>query len=551
MTFGATPKTPGGARRTQANAHAPRGTVGRGTPPIEEYLDEHGHRRAARAIPAREGEKRAQLDFGPMSLEKEAGWTGFADPLGGSMRVSSLSHSFSAGGEGGGGEPLPGALSAAFSSRARVPDRILNASSRSVSTGTKKAPQLAPQLAPRLAPRLPARGASRRSRRPGVLQQAVRADDRFENRFDPGFDDDDDDACVFKLRRSELGLSNSSLDRFVGGGNAPPPRLVVPGGPEGTDDAAGDGGWSPERARQRHRCTLTASEATTTTPPARGGSEFALCGAGRQTRAEDVRRGRGAGGPRGPGIRRADSSRPRPSSTALHGRLAGGGGRGGKKGKTAEKACTWTGRDRGRTPRGVIRRRRSSGRRGAASGVGDEDRLRGCRPKRRRRRPRDRADRGDARAPPRLQRHRVLPQRIASHPRRRRRRRAGALLRRRVRSASDDAGEPDHRECRTCRRAGDTRGARTAAPAGTAGGGIGGAGGWSSRPGAGPVVDLGKTNQQPGVLDARGSAPVHPRPHPVRGRAAEHGAPADGCPRRDGWGDADDVGRRQREGTAG
>jgi hypothetical protein len=142
------------------------------------------------------------------------------------MRVSSLSHSFDEGGEGGVVNHFP-ARRSQRSSGPGSPIGSLNASSRSVSDGDEESATAGATAA--------GAGSFTPQPPPGAYSSRRYAVDRFENRFDPGFDDDDDDACVFNTRRSELGLSNSSLDRFVGGGNAPPPRLVVPGGPEDDD----------------------------------------------------------------------------------------------------------------------------------------------------------------------------------------------------------------------------------------------------------------------------------------------------------------------------
>ena len=330
VTFGASPKTPGGARRTQANAQPRAHTVGGASP------RSRGSRLSTGALPAlsprgRESSARG-LDFGPSLRSREGGGLDECD-LGGSMRVSSLSHSFDAGGEGGVVNHFPARCSQR-SSGPGSPIGSLNASSRSAdSDGDEESATVAWGPTPRgrngarSRHELPARGASRRSRRPAAYSSRRYADDRFENRFDPGFDDDDDDACVFNLRRSELGLSNSSLDRFVGRRERAAPAPGGSGRSGGRRRGGGDGGApdakhrvadAPSRLRRLRRRL-----------PARGGSEFALCGAGRQTRAEDVRR-EGPGGPRGPGIRRADYPDPVQAPRRSTGGSRGGGGRGGK-----------------------------------------------------------------------------------------------------------------------------------------------------------------------------------------------------------------------------
>ena len=205
MTFGASRlRRREGSRRTPS-AH----TVGGASPD----RGARGSTGARRAIPAgRErsarGLIRAESPFSRRRRLRSATW---AAPC-----VSSLSP-FDAGGEGGVVNHFPARCSQRSSGP--VPIGSLNASSRSFPTRTKKAPQLAPQLAPRLAPR-PGAGSFCAAAAAGGYSSRRYADDHSENRFDPGFDDDDDDACVFKLRRSGLGCPD------VGGQvrerNAPP-----------------------------------------------------------------------------------------------------------------------------------------------------------------------------------------------------------------------------------------------------------------------------------------------------------------------------------------
>ena len=155
------------------------------------------------------------------------------------MRVSSLSHSFDAGGVGGvvNHFPDPGHRSqrSRRSSGPGSPSESLSASptsggsprrspsSGSVSDGDEEGAANCSD-AGRFTPQPP----------PGAYSSKRYADDRdcVDAGLDPGFDDDDA-RLPYATRHSELGLSNSSLDRFVGR-NAPTP-LVVPGGPEDDD----------------------------------------------------------------------------------------------------------------------------------------------------------------------------------------------------------------------------------------------------------------------------------------------------------------------------
>ena len=170
VTFGASPKTPGGAgagaRRTQASQ--PRAHTVGASP------RSRGARLSTGALPALSprGSRSRGLDFGPSLRSREGGFDDV--DLGGSMRVSSLSHSFDAGGVGGvvNHFPDPGHRSrrSRRSSGPGSPSESLSASPTSGSlrvahrapgpfpTGTKKAPQPAARLT---------RGGSRRSRRPG------------------------------------------------------------------------------------------------------------------------------------------------------------------------------------------------------------------------------------------------------------------------------------------------------------------------------------------------------------------------------------------------
>jgi len=243
VTFGASPKTPGGAgagaRRTQASQ--PRAHTVGASP------RSRGARLSTGALPALSprGSRSRGLDFGPSLHSREGGFDD-AD-LGGSMRVSSLSHSFDAGGVGGVVNHFPGpghhSRRSLRSSGPGSPSESLSASptsgsprrspsSGSVSDGGEEG---APD-AGRFTPQPP----------PGAYSSGRYADDRdrVDAGLDPGFDDDDE-RPPRATRHSELGLSNSSLDRFVGR-NAPPP-LVVPGGPE-DDDAVVVTVEPPERS---------------------------------------------------------------------------------------------------------------------------------------------------------------------------------------------------------------------------------------------------------------------------------------------------------------
>ena len=242
--------------------------------------------------------------------------------------------------------------------------------------------------------------------------------------------------------------------------------------------------------------------------PARGGPNSPS--AGLDSNPGGGRTAEAQGLPENPGIARADYPDPKSGS-----RAARGGRRTGwkRKGKT-RKGVYMDGEDRGRTPRGVIRRRRSSGRRGRRLRLGTRTRWGGADLND------DDDDRGSSRS-----RRRSSPTAtptigttptIGSHPRRRRRRRLG-LLRRRVRSASM-MRESQTPGCRTYRRGGHSRGADSS----TSGdGGWGGSAGWGlvlpARDGF--VVDPGKQTSSRGFSTPAGRA-HYPRPHPVRGRAA-------------------------------
>lgn len=277
VTFGASPKTPGatpgaGSRRTHAASQPRAHTVGASP-------RSRGARLSTGAGPIARS-RSGGLDFGP-SLRSREGGSGFDDvDLGGSMRVSSLSHSFDAGdthgvvngvvnhfpgpgrrsrlsGSGsstGGGSPndasppggSPGRRSPSSGSVGSEPhgdeerERERESALARGTAGASRAPSFSPQPPP---------GAYSSARYADASEDASR--DAFDARFD-AFDDDDDDACVPNMRHSELGLSNSSLDRFVvnagtsGGRNAPAP-LVIPGGPE-DDDAVVTTVEPPERS---------------------------------------------------------------------------------------------------------------------------------------------------------------------------------------------------------------------------------------------------------------------------------------------------------------
>ena len=248
VTFGASPKTPGGAgagaRRTQASQ--PRAHTVGASP------RSRGARLSTGALPALSprGSRSRGLDFGPSLRSREGGFDDV--DLGGSMRVSSLSHSFDAGGVGGvvNHFPDPGHRSqrSRRSSGPGSPSESLSASptsgsprrspsSGSVSDGDEEGAAAGGAAdAGRFTPQPP----------PGAYSSKRYADDRdrVDAGLDPGFDDDDA-RLPYATRDSELGLSNSSLDRFVGR-NAPPP-LVVPGGPE-DDDAVVVTVEPPERS---------------------------------------------------------------------------------------------------------------------------------------------------------------------------------------------------------------------------------------------------------------------------------------------------------------
>lgn len=283
VTFGlASPKTPGatpgaGSRRTHAASQPRAHTVGASP-------RSRGARLSTGAGPIARS-RSGGLDFGP-SLRSREGGSGFDDvDLGGSMRVSSLSHSFDAGDTrgvvngvvnhfpgpgrrsrlsgsgspgGGGTSPndasppggSPGRRSPSSGSVGSEPhgdeERERESALARGTAGASRAPSgYSPQPPP---------GSYSSARYADASEDAASRARAFDARFDAFDDDDDDDdaACVPNMRHSELGLSNSSLDRFVvnagtsGGRNAPAP-LVIPGGPE-EDDAVVTTVEPPERS---------------------------------------------------------------------------------------------------------------------------------------------------------------------------------------------------------------------------------------------------------------------------------------------------------------
>ena len=481
MTFGASLKTPGGARRTQANAQPRAHTVGGASP------RSRGSRLSTGALPAlspRGRERSARgLDFGPSLRSREGGFDDV--DLGGSMRVSSLSHSFDAGGVGGVVNHFPGQGCSRRSSGIGSPSGSPNASSGSVSDGDEESATAVVAH--------PARGATPQPP-PWAHQQAVRGRP-FRKPFRSGF----------RRRRhaqhacSELGLSNSSLDRFVGGGNAPPPRLVVPGGPE-DDDAVVVTVEPPTR-----------SIASPMHPHGFGGydDDFQLAADLNSPSAGlDGRPGRRTYGGRGRGARggRGSVERTIQTPSKLHGapRAARGGEADGveKEGEDGGKGVYMDGEGpganaaRGHPSTAVIRASR------AASEVGDEDPAEGGADLND-----DDDDRGiepiaetlEPTATPTASRTTPtdrLPPATATTT-------TGWALSSDDESVSfGDAGEPDHRGVGHAVARGHSRGADSSTSGDGGGGGSAGLGlVLPARDGF--VVDLGKTNQQPGFSRPR------------------------------------------------